>query len=373
MDVIETLAELTRPHDPALLEQAMLARRPLHLRTESAAAFAALMPWEWFNRLPSTRRLLTGDMRVMKDGRDVMLDMALSRAGDAAYRLTPEAIQSLCHQGMSIVLDRVHEDVAAIASLCALIERRYRCEAATNGYAGFRREGVFAPHYDDHDVLVLQLQGTKHWSLFGQPHASPVKPQFPNPADPGPARTELALAPGDLLYLPRGEVHAARVEEAPSLHLSIGLKWPRGADALRWLAGQATAEEVGREDIHPFEPAAARADRTARLRALLHGLVDRLDLDAFQAELDGARGPAHPLNLGFSSALDPKTRVQPALRRPGHASARLDGVEQAVLDLLLDRDCLTLAALDDALPGREVERAVASLARKSLIFLFPPR
>lgn len=34
----------------------------------------------------------------------------------------------------------------------------------------------------------------------------------------------LTLAPGDVLYLPKGLVHVAQADSAPSMHISIGLR-----------------------------------------------------------------------------------------------------------------------------------------------------
>jgi hypothetical protein len=55
-------------------------------------------------------------------------------------------------------------------------------------------------------VFVLQTHGTKLWEIHG---------------DGGPG--ELLLEPGVVAYLPTGTPHAARAQEAVSLHLTIGI------------------------------------------------------------------------------------------------------------------------------------------------------
>ena len=47
------------------------------------------------------------------------------------------------------------------------------------------------PHIDDHDVLVLQLSGSKLWTLLEDSRAK--------------IRAEVTLGPKDLLYLPQGQ------------------------------------------------------------------------------------------------------------------------------------------------------------------------
>ena len=61
-------------------------------------------------------------------------------------------------------------------------------------------------HSDSHDVFVMQTHGTKLWEIHGE-------------GGPG----ELLLEPGVVAYLPTGTPHAARAQEAVSLHLTIGI------------------------------------------------------------------------------------------------------------------------------------------------------
>jgi bifunctional lysine-specific demethylase and histidyl-hydroxylase MINA len=83
--------------------------------------------------------------------------------------------------------------------------------------------GMRAPvHFDDHDLLVVQLRGTKRWYISNQPS------ELCNPWAAVPAATldlgaheTLDLRPGDLLYVPRGTLHTVD-SDTESLHLSIG-------------------------------------------------------------------------------------------------------------------------------------------------------
>ncbi len=90
--------------------------------------------------------------------------------------------------------------------------------------AFWSRGGMRAPvHFDDHDLLIVQLRGSKRWYLAERPSA------LPNtwkgiPADDAHelgAHHTLDLTPGALLYLPRGTLHTVDSDTA-SLHLAIG-------------------------------------------------------------------------------------------------------------------------------------------------------
>lgn len=362
----------------------MLANARLHLKGGNAAGFAALLPWETFNTLPTAERLLSGELKITQRGRDPVFDAAVPRTRHLQERpMRAEALHALCEQGMSLVVNQVERRVPAIAAVCAMIERHFAAKTATNAYASFQRESAFAPHYDNHNVLVLQLHGSKRWFCHGQPYAFPLSDRFPAPEDPGPVEAEMLMEPGDLLFLPRGEVHWAELASPASLHLSITIQSPRGRNLMHWLAEQADAEQVSREDLNRLEGPEARAGRAERLRAMLRGLADNLDLDAFFADMDRAREPVRPFNLGHVQELRPDTLVLASLRRrvpiPANGRLSLQGgavtltpAERAVLALLLERDGLSVEGIAAALPDRanETREAVAGLARKSLVFLF---
>jgi hypothetical protein len=77
-------------------------------------------------------------------------------------------------------------------------------------------------HYDDHDILIVQLAGTKRWYVANRPSAlfNAWRGVSGNPPDLGP-HDVVDVAPGDLMYLPRGTFHTVD-SDAFSVHLAIG-------------------------------------------------------------------------------------------------------------------------------------------------------
>jgi bifunctional lysine-specific demethylase and histidyl-hydroxylase MINA len=89
--------------------------------------------------------------------------------------------------------------------------------------AFWSRGGMRAPvHYDDHDLLVVQLRGPKRWYISNRPselnnpwRGIPGSPQVLE------SHATLDVSPGDMLYLPRGTLHSVDCG-AESVHLAIG-------------------------------------------------------------------------------------------------------------------------------------------------------
>jgi mannose-6-phosphate isomerase-like protein (cupin superfamily) len=80
-----------------------------------------------------------------------------------------------------------------------------------------------APHHDDVDVFIMQVEGRKRWKLY-----SPIEHDLPREYSPDldqeqlstPSHT-LTLEPGDFLYFPRGVVHQACTSNDHSTHLTL--------------------------------------------------------------------------------------------------------------------------------------------------------
>ncbi|MBV9992474.1 MAG: hypothetical protein JOZ72_14425 [Alphaproteobacteria bacterium] len=84
-----------------------------------------------------------------------------------------------------------------------------------------RGDGTAPVHYDEYDLLVVQLKGRKRWFVSTDPSDLPnVWKKMPGSFD-FERHASFEVGPGDLLYMPRGTPHRVEAME-DSLHLSIG-------------------------------------------------------------------------------------------------------------------------------------------------------
>lgn len=84
---------------------------------------------------------------------------------------------------------------------------------------------AFPAHYDDHDTMILQLEGSKRWRIYGPIEPFPVEKQLtPQAADKlPPVQQEFTVEPGHVWYIPRGFYHDAQTSSNHSLHLTLGI------------------------------------------------------------------------------------------------------------------------------------------------------
>lgn len=174
---------------------------------------------ELFRREPSAVRLMRGNDKKRGADSSQLADGSLDLVG----------IRNDFADGFTIVVDGVERYARAIASLAYSIEVELNFPIQVNGYITPPGSRGLVPHYDDHDVLILQIQGSKIWHLYNGVDIPPHEMQRRDkevPTDGLALPTDLRLEVGDVLYLPRGLVHAADTDTEPSIHLTVGIHAP---------------------------------------------------------------------------------------------------------------------------------------------------
>lgn len=154
-----------------------------------------------------------------------------SPAAAAGAPLGVAQVRQAFDGGKSVVVMGMEKRRPAVAELCRGLEATFGCPVHGNLYLTPSNSQGFAPHFDAHEVFVLQLEGVKHWRLLGAgcdlPLASDAADRQRRPFD---EPREVRLEAGDLLYIPRGHVHEAFASEHASLHLTIGVNVYRWVD-----------------------------------------------------------------------------------------------------------------------------------------------
>ena len=147
----------------------------------------------------------------------------VSYKGAAAEGL--EAVLGDLRGGGTLVLDQMHHREPKLGLLCRVLAAELGHRFQTNLYLTPPHGKGFSPHWDNHDVFILQVVGSKDWKIERDRRILPGKEE--KMGDEG---RELRgdpdafhLEQGDLIYIPRGFVHAAECGSEPSLHITLGV------------------------------------------------------------------------------------------------------------------------------------------------------
>eukprot|EP00057_Strongylocentrotus_purpuratus_P030723 XP_782527.3 PREDICTED: bifunctional lysine-specific demethylase and histidyl-hydroxylase NO66 isoform X1 [Strongylocentrotus purpuratus] len=141
-------------------------------------------------------------------------------------RAQPQVVWDYYNNGCSVRVLNPQTYSTRVWQLLAALQEFFGCFVGANIYLTPPGTQGFAPHYDDIEAFVLQLEGKKHWKLYNQRSPAEVLPRFSSSnftdADIGQPILDTTLEPGDLLYFPRGVIHQASTpSETHSLHITI--------------------------------------------------------------------------------------------------------------------------------------------------------
>ncbi|GAA1225644.1 hypothetical protein GCM10009665_15140 [Kitasatospora nipponensis] len=237
-----------------------------------AADVAGLLSWDDLNTILATQRLEPPRLRLSMDGEMLPLHQyalpVTTRRAVTWHRIQPAELQARLAEGASLVLDSVEKIHPPIGAAAEALERFLGTLVQVNAYASWTEREGFGTHWDDHDVVVVQMYGAKRWRLYAPTRTAPTFRDVEAPEQPeGAPVADLVLTAGDVLYLPRGWWHAVTADQGtPSLHLTFGLVTHTGADLLTWVVDQLHSHLALRLDVPRFASPGEQAAYVDELR-----------------------------------------------------------------------------------------------------------
>ncbi len=330
---------------------------------------------------------------MTRDG-DLLPPSRYTRGGGAgaeiADQVADDKILTEFASGATLVLQGLHRTWAPIQSFAESLAAQLGHPVQVNAYLTPPQNSGFAPHYDVHDVFVLQFAGRKRWRIYDPVLQAPLRDQPWQARKPAVAARaaetpliDCVLECGDALYLPRGYIHAATSLNEISGHLTVGIH----ALTRRMLADEVLSVLSDDVELRRSLPAgidltderAIDGDLKATIAAL-HAAIDRFDRGtiarALRRNLAAATRPAplRPLEqfaAAESLAPDAKVRVRPGLRptfRAGDDELVIELPDKEVRVTEAQAQAAQLAVSGavvsaEALPGVDVLEGLALIAQ----------
>lgn len=171
-------------------------------------------------------------------------------AGRRPSRLQGASVAHVVQRGSTVLLHHVDDDVPALWSILEDVERVVGTPCAANAYVTMEGGDGFGAHWDDHTVLVLQLEGSKSWEVRAPAVPHPLRP-FVGDGVSEDVVWEGRLDPGDALLVPHGMGHRTSAHGA-SWHLTIPIQPPRWLDVTGFCLSAAGHWPLLRGDV-PFD------------------------------------------------------------------------------------------------------------------------
>lgn len=208
-------------------------------------------------------------LSVLLDGRPVALEQmsstrVISGSARDGYADGPK-LRRLMAEGATMVVSNLHEWHAPLRALCSNLAESCRAKVGAVAFWTAAGEKGLPVHRDDGHLFVLQVSGSKRWSLYDVPdQPSDWHPGYiDEPTEP---RT-FVLRAGEVLYLPEGQAHCAESLDSSSLHVTIAVREPNLKDLVR------VAVEACLKSVPDHAPVAGSPEDRLELAA---GMVSQL-------------------------------------------------------------------------------------------------
>lgn len=301
----QAIAPVTR----AEFFQTSFEKKHLVIRRGQADYYSRLLSSADIDWAVSTLGLSVPEVNVVQANREIT---PADFAYDSGF-VDPVAVNQQFSQGATVIMSNLQERLPKLANFCRELEKVFSARVQTNIYMTPANSQGFKAHYDGHDVLVLQVEGTKEWRIYDTPVPLPLEEQGFNPHDVpiGDLTDSFVLEPGDMVYVPRGLTHDAVSTDQTSLHITTGLMMRSWADvmveALRKLA---LSDPDFREGLPPgfanegFDGTAAAEAKFSSLLAKLSAVQLEPVLNDFREDFIATRLPRAHGQLAQTARLD---------------------------------------------------------------------
>jgi len=296
-------AQAIAPVTPEGFFAGYFEQKHLVIRRDDPGYFGALLSLADIDTVLTGQLIPGEEIQLVQKGRTFEPEDYLLPSGHA----DPVRVVKSFAEGATIVLPGLQKRLPNLAAHCRSLETVFSCDLQTNIYFTPAGSQGFRTHYDSHDVIVLQIAGSKTWNIYESPASVlPLRAQAFNPEgfEPGALIDTFTLHAGDMCYVPRGLVHDARATGELSLHITTGLLAAHWIDLVVEAVSQLALRDVAfRRSVPPgfandgFDRAAARETFAALMQRAVAAIDPDQTLDGFADEFRRRRAPVVPGQL----------------------------------------------------------------------------
>lgn len=273
---------LIAPCEPSTFLSRYWETQPLHLPRHDAGYYSALFSSAELELVLQHAKPQALDVRVVKE----QVELASAKYIHADGSLNMNQLYKAYGEGHTVVVNSLQRFVPKLARLSRQLQELMNFAVEFNVYLTPAHAHGLHPHYDTHDVFVLQIEGEKTWDLYGSAQACPLLGSFQPviPVSDLPALQEtLVLQAGDVLYLPRGHIHDAHTTDAHSMHITIGVYPTQWLDVLTTALTQLSLQDVRFRQAVPvgyLNHDGIRRDMAERLQTLVAAFATQVSSEA---------------------------------------------------------------------------------------------
>jgi len=196
-------------------------KKPLHIKKNDPVFFKTLFSTKALDKIIREQRVEFGknlDVTSYSDGK--------RETHNPQGRVFPPVLWDFYNNGCSVRMLNPQTFHNGVWRLCSTLQDHFNSMVGANVYLTPPGTQGFAPHWDDVEVFMCQLEGSKHWRIYGPREENERLPRYSSAnfqqEEVGEPILDVTLHPGDVIYMPRGTIHQGNcLPDEHSLHITI--------------------------------------------------------------------------------------------------------------------------------------------------------
>lgn len=186
-------------------------------RNEAPDRFAGFIDWDDVAAIIDTQTFSESGFRLSRQGEG--LASLMYRKGD---RVDLARVLHFMEKGASLIITPANQYDRRMEALCEAISAATGEQVKTALVVTTGEGGALPLHFDPEDILIMQVEGSKRWLVYGPAVENPVLGmKRPPPPDEPVLAFDAMLSPGDVLYVPAGFWHRCENSSGRSLHCAV--------------------------------------------------------------------------------------------------------------------------------------------------------
>ncbi|MGW7304012.1 JmjC domain-containing protein [Streptomyces sp. NPDC054835] len=271
------------------------------------------------------RHLANPQLRCYAESNEIhpstFLSTNVNRRRQAVSQADMAALGRILNEGGTAVLDHVDFFDPTLEVACRALGWWSGELTSANAYLAVGETDGFHLHWDDHEVIAVQLSGEKSWEVRGPSRPAPMYRDAERNRTPSEeVLWKGTMRAGDVMHIPRGFWHTAtRLGSGSgghSLHVTFGFTKRTGVTWANFLSDAARADEVFRRDLEGAEGTAHKV-LTDKLSALAATYSPERYLDELRSNTPPARHMPYVAAFGRPEGVAAVTEFAPSIIRSG--------------------------------------------------------
>jgi len=223
------------------------------LRSSSPCDFSKILSWKDINDVLTYSNLKSPQVRVSLNNEIIpesQYTIKESRRREATNYISPTLLSGFLKKGGVLVIDSIQEYIPSINRVAGEFSSIFNEKVQVNCYIGGLNSSGFDIHWDDHDVVILQIFGEKEWEIRPPTRKYPLYDDLDQNLKPPQSVTwSGTFKQGQSMYIPRGWWHKAFTTSSYSCHLTFGIPQRTWIDYFKYILDLCKEDEQFRSNV----------------------------------------------------------------------------------------------------------------------------